>query len=123
MLQSIVDYQQAVKRIAPVITDADCEMFLPYLKVKQYTKGEFFVAEGQISNEIGFINSGSFRLYYLLDGKEVNANFFFEKEFVVEYQSFLLQCSSRYYIQALEDSEVITFTAAALHNAYDVSHS
>jgi CRP-like cAMP-binding protein len=123
MLQSIVDYQQAVKRIAPVITDADCEMFLPYLKVKQYTKGEFFVAEGQISNEIGFINNGSFRLYYLLDGKEVNANFFFEKEFVVEYQSFLLQHSSRYYIQALEDSEVITFTAAALHNAYDVSHS
>lgn len=116
-------YQKAVQRIAPLITDADCEMFIPYLKVKQYAKGELFLTEGQISNEIGFINNGSFRIYYLLDGKEVNTNFFFENDFVVDYQSFLLLRPSKYYIQALENCEVITFTSDALHSAYNTSHS
>ncbi len=115
-------YKEAVQRIAPV-TDADCDMFIPFLKLKQYQKGSNFVAEGQISNEIGFIISGSFRVYYLLDGKEINANFYFENEFVVEYQSFLLQQPSHYYIEALEDSEVITFTSAELRSTYDKSHN
>ena len=48
-------YKETVKRIAP-LTDADCDMFIPHLKIKQYAKGTHFVAEGQISNEIGFIS-------------------------------------------------------------------
>jgi CRP/FNR family transcriptional regulator len=115
-------YKETVKRIAP-LTDADCDMFIPHLKIKQYAKGTHFVAEGQISNEIGFISKGAFRIYYLVDGKEVNGNFFFENEFVVEYQSFLLQCPSKYYIQTMEDSEVITFTSAQLHNNYNLSQN
>lgn len=121
MSQSFEHYQQAVQRIAPVITDADCAMFIPHLKVRQIPKGQCFIEEGQVSNEIGFINHGLFRIYYLLDGKEVNTNFFFENEFVVEYQSCLLQRPSKYYIQALEDCEVITFTIDALHAAYNAT--
>lgn len=97
-------YKETVRRIAP-LTDADCDLFIPHLKIKQYPKGSNFVVEGQISNEIGFINKGAFRIYYLIDGKEVNGNFFFEHEFVVEYQSFLLQRPSKYFIEAMEDSE------------------
>ena len=115
-------YKTAVQRIAPV-TDADCDMFTPFLRIRPFTKGSNFVVEGQISNEIGFITKGAFRIYYLLDGKEINTNFFFENEFVVEYQSFLLQHPSKYYIQAMEDSEVITFTSAELISTYNTSHN
>lgn len=118
----IDNYKETVKRIAP-LTDADCDMFIPYLKIKQYPKGSNFVTDGQISNEIGFISSGSFRIYYLLDGKEINTNFFFENDFVVEYQSFLLQRPSKYYIQAMEESQVITFTSAELKATYNTSHN
>lgn len=124
MLQSELfdHYKTAVQRIAPV-TDADCDMFIPFLRIRPYAKGSNFVVEGQISNEIGFITKGSFRIYYLLDGKEINTNFFFENYFVVEYQSFLLQRPSKYYIQAMEDSEVITFTSAELKSTYNISHN
>lgn len=115
-------YSQSVKRIAP-LTDADCEMFIPFLKVKPIAKGDTFIAEGQVSKEIGYINKGLFRMYYLQDGKEINTNFFFENEFVVEYQSFLLQQPTRYYIQAMEDAEVITFTNKELNDIYNVSHN
>lgn len=124
MLQSELfdHYKTAVQRIAPV-TDSDCDMFTPFLKIRTFAKGSNFVVEGQISNEIGFITKGSFRIYYLLDGKEINTNFFFENEFVVEYQSFLLQHPSKYCIQAIEDSEVITFTNAELISTYNTSHN
>lgn len=115
-------YKETVRRIAP-LTDADCDLFIPHLKIKQYPKGSNFVVEGQISNEIGFISKGAFRIYYLIDGKEVNGNFFFEHEFVVEYQSFLLQRPSKYFIEAMEDSEVITFTSTQLHNNYNISQN
>lgn len=124
MSQSVETYNrllQAVKRVAPVVSDDDCLMFISYLKIVQIPKGSLFVTEGQISNEIGFINKGLFRIYYLLDEKEVNTNFIFEGEFVVEYQSFLLQRPSRYYIQALEDCEIITFSSEALQKAYSSS--
>jgi CRP-like cAMP-binding protein len=70
---------------------------------------------------MGFINSGSFRIYYLADDKEINTHFSFENEFVVDYDSFLQQKPSRYFIQALEDSEIVTFSLKTLQDAYNSS--
>jgi CRP/FNR family transcriptional regulator, anaerobic regulatory protein len=104
------------------LTEADCAMFEKCFTIKKIAKNSFFVREGQINREMGFVNSGLFRMYYLLDGKEVNAHFFVENDFLAAFQSFLLQQPSRYYIQALEDSEIITFTYDDLEEAYKNSH-
>jgi CRP/FNR family transcriptional regulator, anaerobic regulatory protein len=62
-------------------------------------------------------------MYYLSDGKEINTHFSFENEFVVNYHSFIEQTKSRYYIQALEDSEIVVFNLQTLLNAYNKSHN
>jgi CRP-like cAMP-binding protein len=105
------------------LTEADCDLFEPYLQTKRFPAKEHFLTEGKTCQEIGFVNHGSFRTYYLSDDKEINTRFIFENDFVVDYDSFLEAKPSKYFIEALEDSEIVTFNLRALLNAYDQSHN
>lgn len=98
-------------------------MFEPYLVKRSIISKEIYLAEGKICRDMGFINSGAFRMYYLSDGKEINLHFSLEDDFVVEYDSFLEQKPSRYYIQALEESEIVIFNLEVLQKAYHKSHN
>jgi CRP/FNR family transcriptional regulator, anaerobic regulatory protein len=105
------------------LTPHDCALFEPSLQTKTLREKDFFLSEGKVCKEIGFINSGAFRIYYLSDGKEINTQFIFENQFVVDYDSFLQNKPSRYYIQALEDAEFVAFNLTALQNAYNQSQN
>ena len=65
------------------LTETDCNLFEPFLQTKQIKSKDIFLREGQICKELGFINNGTFRMYYLSDGKEINTHFSFDNEFVV----------------------------------------
>ncbi|MBS1614439.1 MAG: Crp/Fnr family transcriptional regulator [Bacteroidetes bacterium] len=117
--QKFKDYLSSTQ----LVTEEDCAFFEPYLKPKSYKAKGIFVKEGSISREIGFITQGAFRTYYILNGKEVNTCFFFENDFVVDYDSMLADTPSKYYIEAIEDSEVLLFGADVLRDAYNKSHN
>jgi CRP/FNR family transcriptional regulator, anaerobic regulatory protein len=105
------------------LTENDCILFEPFLHTKQVKNKDILLREGQVCKELGFVNKGAFRMYYLSDGKEINTHFSFENEFVVNYDSFLQETPSRYYIQALEDAEIVTFNLPTLQKAYNQSQN
>jgi CRP-like cAMP-binding protein len=115
-------FKEWLKRFS-FLSETDCNLFEPYLQTKKINRKDIFLREGQTCKEMGFINNGIFRMYYLTDGKEINTHFSFENEFVVNYNSFLQQIPSRYYIQALEDAEIVLFNLETLQKAYDLSQS
>lgn len=104
------------------LTEDDCNLFEANLELRKYSKKDFFLKEGQTCHLLGFVNKGCFRIFYLSEGREINTQFIFENEFVVDYDSFLKEQRSRYYIQALEDAELVTFNFSTLQRAYDLSH-
>lgn len=103
------------------LTEEDCALFEPHLRVRHIPAKAWFLNEGRTCEEIGFVNYGGFRTYYLADGKEINTQFVFEHEFVADYDSFLQHKPARYSIQALENSEVVCFNLEALQQAYGQS--
>lgn len=103
------------------LTEEDCDLFRPSLNIKQIPAKEHFLLENQICHELAFVHKGGFRTYYLQDGKEINTRFSFEDQFVVDYDSFLNIHPGRYFIQALEDSTIVTFNLNSLTNAYHAS--
>jgi CRP/FNR family transcriptional regulator, anaerobic regulatory protein len=105
------------------LTEQDCALFEPSLRTIKIENKQNLISEGQVCKELGFINKGSFRVYYLQEGKEINTHFCFENEFVMDYDSFLQEKPSRYYIQALEDSEIVVFNLQTLQNAYNSSQN
>lgn len=122
MLNNFKPFKSWLTQIS-FLTTKDCSIFEPYLTTKTIKKSHYYLIEGKICKEMGFVNKGLFRTYYLLDGKEINTHFVFENQFVVEYDSFLREMPSKYFIQALEESEIVTFNYSALQNAYNQSQN
>ena len=93
-----------------VFNETEWEAFKPHLEMVNLKKKAHFAINGKICDAIGFIVRGAVRYYHLKDGMEITSYFSFENEFVSSYKSFLKQEPSNSYIQALEDTALITIT-------------
>jgi CRP-like cAMP-binding protein len=121
-MNNLTQFKSWLKNVS-FLTETDCNLFEPFLQTRQIKNKDIILREGQVCKELGFINNGAFRMYYLSDGKEINTHFSFENEFVVNYDSFLQEAPSRYFIQALEDAEIVTFNLPTLQSAYNQSQN
>ncbi|NRB52286.1 MAG: Crp/Fnr family transcriptional regulator [Saprospiraceae bacterium] len=102
-------------------SEEECGMFIPFLKQVSLEKGAFWLRESQRIDRIAFVEKGALRLFYTQDGKEINNHFFLENDYAVSYLDLLKQRPSRYNIQALEQTDLLTFTVGALEEAYAAS--
>ena len=94
------------------------EIISSLFKEKIYKKGEFFLADGQICKQVGFVASGLMRYYINHDGEEKTYAFSQENEYVSNYESFLPQRPSSKIIQALEESHVFVISYDDLQLLY-----
>ncbi|WKN46189.1 Crp/Fnr family transcriptional regulator [Tunicatimonas pelagia] len=117
---NLSNFKIQIRKVTDFSED-ECNQFIPHLNRRTIAKNSYFLEPGQLVSEIGFVQTGVLRLFYLQDGKEINNHFFLENDYAVSYLDFLKQRASRYYIQALEDCELLTFSARALQHAYDQS--
>jgi len=114
----------AINLISP-IDEEDWSMLEPQLHIREYERNDYYLSADEIENQIGFINVGCFKWYYINSkGEEVNFHFFFDNEFVVEFNSFLSQKPSQMFIQAMEDSQVVLLPKRdKILEAYANSHN
>lgn len=87
-------------------------------KPKSLKKGDFFLAEGQVSKHVGFLVKGVMRYYINHDGEDKTYEFAQENEFIGNYESFLPKAPSVKNIQALEDSEILQISYEDLQLFY-----
>lgn len=93
-------------------------------KMEHYSKREYFVKEGDIPNKIGFITKGLMKYYYIdFDGNEWIKYFSAENDFVASYASFLYQTPSLYYIEAMEDTTVLSINFNSYFNQINKSRT
>lgn len=105
------------------LTDLEWQALEEHLKIKTISKKDFLVRKGQKATEIGFLLSGSCRVFYEKDGEEWTTYFCFENSLVAAYLSCLTGQPSTLSIQALEDCEVLLFnyqTLTALYQQFPV---
>jgi len=68
------------------------------------SKGEYLVNEGKICRHLYFLQQGSLRGYYNLEGREVTHWFAFTEDFVTSFHSFITGQAAVENIQLLEGS-------------------
>ena len=73
-------------------------------------KGEHFLREGQVCRKIAFVARGCLRWYLIDDDQEKSVFFFVENTLGSDSGSFIKQMPARCYIDALEDSHLLTIT-------------
>lgn len=92
------------------LDSAERDLVTSLFKERTYKKGEFFLSEGQICKQVGFVAGGLMRYYINHDGQEKTYSFSRENNYVCNYESFLPQRPSSKIIQALEDSDVLVIS-------------
>ncbi|MEL7148084.1 MAG: Crp/Fnr family transcriptional regulator [Bacteroidota bacterium] len=95
------------------------EEVLPFLSSRNLEAGEYFLRGGTTCKEIGFVEKGMLRLFYLNDGKEITNCFCKENTLTTSYSSLITQKESDLTIQAIEPSTLIVFSHHALQQLYE----
>lgn len=81
-------------------------------------KGVFLHQPGRICSHTYFIVSGMVRTYYQKDEKEITDNFAAEGEWITSIQSFMKNVPDYFYIQTLEDTELLSIHLQQLEQCF-----
>lgn len=88
------------------IPDDEWEYAAESITIKKFKKNEYLLTAGTVATHSFIILKGIVRIYYITDsGKEFNRGFVMENNLVGSIGSMIKSLPSRFYIQALEDTE------------------
>lgn len=89
----------------------ETEFFLSILQTKTLKRKEILLRPGEISKTENFINKGCLRTYTVdANGFEHILMFAIEDWWTGDLHSFLTQSPATYFVEALEDTEIIQYT-------------
>lgn len=95
--------------------------FLQLGKTETFKKGDILLREGKICRKLFYVKEGVLRFYYENnEGQDITHWFLMEEDFITEINSLLEQVGSDYYLEALEDCTLITFTMEDLLKVINV---
>ncbi|WKN31001.1 Crp/Fnr family transcriptional regulator [Porifericola rhodea] len=119
MNESYCEYiAQYVKQLTHS-SEEEVSFIYPHLKVREFSKGDFFLKEGEVQIEMGFICKGLIRRYYINDkGNEISTGFTQENEYVTDYPAFIRQKPSKYFLQCLEPSVIVNLPYNIIQESY-----
>lgn len=92
------------------------EDFAKIAKIEIVSAKKMLHQEGKICNSFYFIQSGALRVFYFKDGKDITAHFGFEGNGVTAVDSFVQRNSSRYNIEAIEETNLIIIQHSDWYN-------
>ena len=101
-----------LKQFSP-LSEQEFEDIFIYFKEQKLKKNEYFIKQGQICKDVGFIVKGILRVYYINDkGDDITSCFCTESRLTTSYKSMVAKEPSQLNIQALSNVElfVISYT-------------
>lgn len=101
------------------ISESELTSFLSLCFTRKYEPKAFLSQQGEISQEIFFINNGITRST-IIDhtGEEHTIHFSLAHQFIADYTSFMLQAPANNNIQAIEETEVVVLPRQAIEWGY-----
>jgi CRP-like cAMP-binding protein len=93
------------------LSEDERSLIMTQLKPKKLRKRQYFLQEGDVCKYMGFIVKGATRMFAVDEkGHEYILHFGLEDWWVGDYESFYLLTPSKYYVEALEEVDMILVT-------------
>lgn len=91
------------------LSDSEVLVLNEYSETHKLAKKQFILQEGKVCKHLHFVEKGCLRMYFI-NKKEVEqiAQFALDGWWISDYQSFMNQTPSDYYIQTIEESIIVT---------------
>lgn len=87
-------------------------------KRKTVKKKHCLLRQGDTCKDLVFVQKGCLRLYYLKEDIDVSVWFAFPQSSAIEIYSFISENPSNYFLEAIEDSEVLYLSKVELQKLY-----
>lgn len=100
------------------LSEFELEEITNKFKIKVVKKNDYLLKQGGTCKDLVFVEKGCLRLYYLKDDIEVSVWFAFAQSSAIEIYSFISENPSEYFLQAIEDSEVLYLPKVELNKLY-----
>jgi CRP-like cAMP-binding protein len=101
------------------LQEDELDLVVSRFSQRNVQKGKYILRQGQICHELTYVLKGVFRQYYRdSNGKEITTWIAFEDTFATELVSFITQEPSHFYVQAIQNCEVITIPHKDLQKLY-----
>ena len=101
-----------------VLSEKEAQEISDKFTSKIIKKNDFLLRQGETCKDIVIVEKGCLRLYYLKDDVEVSVWFAFKESSAIEIYSFISENPSNYFIQAIEDSEILLLSKKELNKLY-----
>lgn len=109
--EMIRQYFQSFK----VFTQDELDGLISHFRPRLLKKKEYFIREGEKSNDVAFIKSGIFRSFYnTTEGDDVTYCFRFPNDLLAAYSSFITGDQSQESMQAISDAELLVIQKDSL---------
>lgn len=99
---------QAFLQTFQILSDAEISEFITLATPRSLVKGDFFIREGKICQEVAYIQSGILRSFrHIEKGEESTYCLSFPDTFMTAYTSFITGAPSAENIQAMQPTELL----------------
>ena len=78
-----------------------------YLNTINVKKGEIISRNGSLNRNVYFVEKGLMRSFYYENGKDITTNFYLEGKLIANIDTLFKNETTKYNIEALEDSELV----------------
>lgn len=109
MMQKLQQYFESIG-----FAHEELEQVLNAFTVKQFKKNDFFIEEGKTSRHLGFVKSGLFQYFVIVDGNERTTYVSIENTFISSVLSFISEKLALESVRALTEGEVYLISKTAL---------
>lgn len=109
MMQKLQQYFESIG-----FAHEELEQVLNAFTVKQFKKNDFFIEEGKTSRHLGFVKSGLFQYFVIVDGNERTTYVSIENTFISSVLSFISEKPALESVRALTEGEVYLISKTAL---------
>lgn len=100
------------------LPEEELEDIVSKFKSKKIKKNEFVLREGEICSDLIFVQKGCLRLYYIQEDVEVSVWFALKHSSAIEIYSFISETPTNYFLQAIEETEILYLPKTALNKLY-----
>ena len=107
--EALAIYRKTLEKFI-IFNEGEWIVFIQHLSFGTLKKKQYFAVPDKVCDKVGFIVTGAVRYFHIKDGEDITGYFSFENEFVSSYKSYLTGLPGNSYVQALEDTKLITFT-------------
>lgn len=113
------EFEEAISQLIS-ISAQELQEFRSRCYERSYTKKDLLSEDDKYIDEVYFITKGILRVKIIdLDGREHTTHFATEHQFIADYSAFLTGQRSSYQLEAMEDTEVVVLSRAAIEWGYE----